>query len=110
MRIPNEKTHTNTKLSPAQQRLIALAQAEPETLAIFDRVLAGESIDSFEQHSLKLLTFKEAAEKLNLARSTVERMVADGIIQAIVLRRGRRRIREADLYKLVFETEDAPQS
>ncbi len=83
-------------------RVQAIFRLSPEALRIFDLLATGQKIPSaVPKPSLKLLSIKETAEKLNVARSTVERLLDDGALPYVTLRKNRRRIREMDIEEMI---------
>lgn len=100
MTIPPEPTRTSgPPVLSFEERIRALTKASPEELVLCDRILSGHPT---KDGSLRLLTFAAAAKEINCGRSTIERLVEEGSLPTVVLRRGRRRIREADLKALIM--------
>ena len=69
-----------------EQRIIRLLTAPPATLARVDAVLAGtDGKPDKADADVRLVTFTEAAEMLNISRPTVYRMVKLGRLEAVPL-------------------------
>ncbi len=62
-------------------RLIAIAQADPETLARVDLVLAGD--DATPGDELQTVNLTEAARRLGVSRTTVYRLVVKGDLPTV---------------------------
>ena len=82
----------------AEERFISMLQASDKTLRQIDRILIGRSDDD---NTIRLLSITEAARRLGVASSTVYRLLGEGSLDSVVLRRGRRRVRETDIKALV---------
>lgn len=92
--------HANKPTLTMEQRLAGLVTADERKLAMLDRILSGDDGTNPEQKSTRLLNFRQASERLGVSRSTVFRMVEDGLLPTVTLRKNRRRIREADVLEL----------
>ncbi len=78
-----------------EQRIVAMLNAAPDTLALIDDALTGRT--SAPERPLRLFTFTDAARALRVSRCTLWRAVRDGKLHAIEIRPGTRRIPEAAL-------------
>lgn len=83
-----------------EERIRALLNATPEQLAAFDAALAGKERDT-ERPSLKLFRMGEAATETGLSRATLWRAIEDGRLRAVEIRKGSRRLPEAELRRFV---------
>ena len=79
-------------------------QADPSQLKKIAAVFSG----AVEEPQVKpiptdrrLLTFTDAAQTLGLSRTTIQRMVDDGRLQAIETRSGRQRIASAEITRFL---------
>ena len=69
-----------------RERMMKLLAANPQTLAKVDAVLDGRDGKTGKADAdLRLLTYTEAAKRLNLSRPTVYRLVRLGRLQAVPL-------------------------
>ena len=81
-----------------ETRLKALLAATPDQLAAVDAALAGK-IQQSEKPGLRLFRMTEAAEATGLSRCTLWRAIQDGRLRAVEIRKGSRRIPEAELVR-----------
>lgn len=84
-----------------EERIKALFCATSEQLAAVDRALAGQSAPEERAASLRLFRMGQAAERTGLSRCTLWRMIQDGRLPAVEIRKGSHRIPEAALLALV---------
>jgi len=87
-------------MSTTEDRIKALLSANPDTLARVDAALAGK-VETSRPQSLRLLRPGEFAERSGLSRCTVWRMCEEGRLRAVEIRKGSKRIPEAELIRLV---------
>ena len=67
-------------------RMIKIATANPQTLAAIDAVLNGTAAKpNKEDADVRLVTYTEAAKRLNLSRPTVYRLVKLGRLEVVPL-------------------------
>lgn len=67
-------------------RMIKIATANPQTLAAIDAVLNGTTDKpNREDADVRLVTYTEAAKRLNLSRPTVYRLVKLGRLEVVPL-------------------------
>ena len=67
-------------------RMIKIATANPQTLAAIDAVLNGTTgKPNKEDADVRLVTYTEAAKRLNLSRPTVYRLVKLGRLEVVPL-------------------------
>ncbi len=74
-----------------KERMLKLLAASPATLAAVDAVLAGTGKKKADDDT-RLVTYTEAAQRLNLSRPTIYRLVKNGRLESVALD-GTRRIR-----------------
>lgn len=99
-----KRNHESTKpVLNFEQRVRALPNLSPEALAVCDQAILG-LLPSTDKKPLGLMTFAAAAKELQVGRSTILRLVEEGYLPTVTLRKGRRRIRRADLEELVFNS------
>ena len=68
------------------ERLMRLLSANPQTLAAIDAVLNGTTDKpNREDADVRLVTYTEAAKRLNLSRPTVYRLVKLGRLEVVPL-------------------------
>ncbi|MGI6391974.1 MAG: helix-turn-helix transcriptional regulator [Kiritimatiellia bacterium] len=85
-----------------EQRMTLLLAATPDTLRRVDRVLTGEPTEgATEPTDRRLLTIAQTARALNVSRTTVWRLLRDGRLPFIELRKGSRRIPSEAITALV---------
>jgi len=77
-----------------EQRLSAILAANPGVLRHIDSILSGE-IEGATDPDRKLLSIAQAADALGVSRTTVWRLLRDGLLPFVELRPGRRRIPSA---------------
>ena len=76
-----------------EQRLSAILAANPGVLRRVDAILSGEPIEgATDPGDRRLLSIAQTARALNLSRTTVWRLLRDGRLPFIELRKGSRRI------------------
>ena len=68
-----------------EQRMMRLLTANPATLAKIDAVLSGTDGEAAKADDLRLVTFTEAARRLNISRVTVYRLVKLGRLETVPL-------------------------
>ena len=68
-----------------RERLVKLLGANPATLAKIDAVLSGTDGEAAKADDLRLVTFTEAARRLNISRVTVYRLVKLGRLETVPL-------------------------
>lgn len=78
-----------------KERLLKLLAASPATLAAVDAVLTGTDKKKADD-DVRLCTYSEAAQRLNLSRPTIYRLVKLGRLETVSLD-GTRRIRVKSL-------------
>jgi len=78
-----------------EQRLSAILAANPGVLRRIDSVLSGEIEGATEPTDRRLLSIAQAADALGVSRTTVWRLLRDGLLPFVELRPGRRRIPSA---------------
>lgn len=83
-----------------EERLKALLSANPDMLVVIDAALAGKKPDT-ERPSLRLLRMGDAARETGLSRCTLWRVIQDGRLRAVEVRKGSRRVPEAELRRFV---------
>ena len=66
-------------------RIMRLLTANPATLAKIDAVLSGTDGEAAKADDLRLVTFTEAARRLNISRVTVYRLVKLGRLETVPL-------------------------
>lgn len=66
-------------------RMMRLLTANPATLAKIDAVLSGTDGEAAKADDLRLVTFTEAARRLNISRVTVYRLVKLGRLETVPL-------------------------
>jgi excisionase family DNA binding protein len=84
-----------------EERFKLLLTAPPDTLAAVDAALAGKLPDPNRPPSLRLLRVGEFAKRSGISRCGVWRMCKENRIRSVFLRKGSRRIPEAELIRLV---------
>jgi excisionase family DNA binding protein len=84
-----------------EQRLSAILAANPGVLRRVDAILSGEIETPTEPTDRRLLTIAQAARELNLSRTSIWRMLRDGRLPFIELRKGSRRIPSEAITALV---------
>jgi excisionase family DNA binding protein len=75
-----------------EQRMTLLLAATPDTLRRVDRILSGEIEGATDPGDRRLLSIAQTARALNLSRTTIWRLLRDGRLPFIELRKGSRRI------------------
>ncbi len=83
-----------------EDRIKALFNATPDTLVAVDAALAGKQPET-ERPSLRLLRIGDAARETGLSRCTLWRVIRDGRLRAVEVRKGSYRIPEAELRRFV---------
>jgi len=83
-----------------EDRFRLLLTATPEQLAAVDRALSTEDPNP-DRTPLRLLRMGEAARETGLSRTTLWRAIGEGRLQTVEVRRGSRRIPEAELRRFV---------
>lgn len=78
-----------------EQRLGAILAANPDTLRRVDRILSGEPEDATDPGDRRLLSIGAAAAALGVSRTTAWRLLRDGRLPFIELRKGSRRVPSA---------------
>lgn len=99
---PNRPTRKETM--NIETRLKKLMVATPSQLNKIDAILDGR-VASSNITDMVLLTISSAARKTGLSRNSVYRLIADGKLVTVPLRNGSRRIRQADLARLIANPE-----
>ena len=85
-----------------EKRMTLLLAATPDVLRRVDRVLTGEPGEgATDPGDRRLLSIQQAARALNLSRTSVWRMLRDGRLPFIELRKGSRRIPSEAITALV---------
>ena len=87
-----------------ETRLKKLMLATPSQLNKIDDILNGRTPTNHVT-DMVLLTVSAAARKTGLSRNSVYRLIADGKLVTVPLRNGSRRIRQADLARLIANPE-----
>lgn len=87
-----------------EMRLKKLMMATPSQLNKIDDILNGR-MTSANITDMVLLTVSAAARKTGLSRNSIYRLIADGKLGTVPLRNGSRRIRQADLARLIANPE-----
>lgn len=87
-----------------ETRLKKLMVATPSQLNKIDAILDSR-VASSNITDMVLLTISSAARKTGLSRNSVYRLIADGKLVTVPLRNGSRRIRQADLARLIANPE-----
>lgn len=82
------------------QRVTLLMSAPEAALVKIDSILEGRQ-DLPQSVDTRLLSFREASEKLGISRQTLWRMINEGKIPTIEIRRGSRRVPAAALVDFV---------
>lgn len=77
-----------------EQRLSAILAANPGVLRRIDSILSGE-IEGATDPDRKLLSIAQAANALGVSRTTTWRLLRDGRLPFVELRKGSRRIPSA---------------
>jgi len=78
-----------------------LLAASPDTLRRVDRILSGEIEGATDPGDRRLLSIQQAADALNVSRTTVWRLLRDGRLPFVELRKGSRRIPSEAITALV---------
>lgn len=84
-----------------EQRLSAILAATPDVLRRVDRILSGEIEGATDPGDRRLLTIQQTADALGISRTTTWRMLRDGRLPFVELRKGSRRIPSAAVTALV---------
>ena len=85
-----------------ERRMTLLLAATPDTLRRVDRVLTGEPTEgATDPGDRRLLSIRQAADALGISRTTVWRLLRDGRLPFIELRKGSRRIPSEAITTLV---------
>jgi excisionase family DNA binding protein len=84
-----------------EQRMTLLLAANPGVLRRIDSILAGEIEGATEPTDRRLLSIQQAADALGVSRTTVWRLLRDGRLPFIELRKGSRRIPSEAITALV---------
>jgi len=85
-----------------EKRMTLLLTAAPDVLRRVDRVLTGEPTEgATDPGDRRLLSIQQAADALGVSRTTVWRLLRDGRLPFIELRKGSRRIPSAAVTALV---------
>jgi excisionase family DNA binding protein len=92
-------TSTGTPLSN-EDRIKALFAASPDILAAVDAALTRQPAPE-QRPCLRLLRMGQAAKETGLSRCTLWRAIRDGRLRSVEVRRGSRRISEAELRRFV---------
>ena len=70
----------------ANDRLIKIATATPQTLARIDKILDGtDGKPDKADVDARLITYTEAGRRLNLSRPTIYKLVRSGRLEAVPL-------------------------
>lgn len=80
-----------------EQRFTMLLSASTDQLTAIDQVLAGEQEE--QRPNLRLYRIADAARETGCSRSTIQRAIADGRLEAVEIRQGSRRIPEDALLR-----------
>ena len=89
-------------LLTTEQRMTLLLAATPDVLRRVDRVLTGEPTEgATDPGDRRLLSIAQAADALGVSRTTVWRLLRDGRLPFIELRKGSRRIPSEAITALV---------
>lgn len=83
-----------------EQRLSAILSAPPATLKLIDAVLSGDAT-SEAPRSLRLLSMGDACRALGVSRPTLWRLLREGRLSAVEVRKGSRRVPESELARFV---------
>ena len=83
-----------------EDRIKALFNATPETLAAIDAALRAPK-ETSQPASLRLFKMGQAAKETDLSRSTVWRLCREGKLKTVEVRRGSHRIPESELRRFV---------
>ena len=87
-----------------EKRMTLLLAATPDVLRRVDRILSGEPTEgATDAGDRRLLSIGAAARALNVSRTTVWRLLRDGRLPFIELRKGSRRIPSAAVTAFVQE-------
>jgi excisionase family DNA binding protein len=84
-----------------EQRLSAILAANPGVLRRVDAILSGEIEGATDPGDRRLLSIAQAARALNLSRTTVWRLLRDGRLPFVELRKGSRRVPSEAITALV---------
>lgn len=84
-----------------EQRLSAILAANPGVLRRVDAILSGEIEGATEPTDRRLLTIQQTADALGVSRTTVWRLLRDGRLPCVELRKGSRRIPSAAITAFV---------
>ena len=84
-----------------ENRIQAILTADPVKLAQIDSILTGTQVETPSDR--RLLTKTEAAKTLGMSRQTVWRMIKEGRLPVIEIRRGQHRIPSAALTSMIQE-------
>jgi excisionase family DNA binding protein len=83
-----------------EARIKALFNATPDQLAAVDAALGGR-LPEAQHPNLRLLRIGEAAHEMRLSRCTLWRAIRDNRLRTVEIRKGSRRIPEAELRRFV---------
>lgn len=67
------------------ERIVKIATASPAMLAKVDAILNGTAKVNRADEDVRLITYSEAAKRLNLSRPTVYRLVKAGRLEVVPL-------------------------
>jgi len=85
-----------------EKRMTLMLAATPDVLKRIDRILSGEpSEGTTDPGDRRLLSIQQAAQVLNVSRTTVWRLLKAGRLPFIELRPGSRRVPSAAITELV---------
>jgi excisionase family DNA binding protein len=84
-----------------EQRLSAILAATPDVLKAVDSILAGGIEGATEPTDRRLLSIQQAADALNVSRTTIWRLLRDGRLPCVELRPGSRRVPSAAITAFV---------
>ncbi|MDD2597769.1 MAG: helix-turn-helix domain-containing protein [Kiritimatiellae bacterium] len=85
-----------------ENRIQAILIADPVKLAQIDSILTGTHTEAAPSDR-RLLTKTEAAKTLGMSRQTIWRMIKEGRLPVIEIRRGQHRIPSAALTSMLQE-------
>lgn len=75
-----------------EKRLSAILAATPDTLRRIDSILSGEIEGATDPGDRRLLSIRQAADALGISRTSIWRLLRDGRLPFVELRKGSRRI------------------
>ncbi len=78
-----------------EKRMTLMLAATPDVLKRIDRILSGEIEGATDPGDRRLLSIQQTADALGVSRTTIWRLLRDGRLPFIELRKGSRRIPSA---------------